>query len=152
MDFYKGGCSFWSVRFALSDHPLWVLACHCDACKKRTGSAYGVSLVVENKSVKEFTGETRTYTRVGDSGNKVSYEFCPNCATTLRWHVDIVPNRQVFAGGALDSMKGLKVIAEMYTDEAVRWAILGCELSRPNAPDDGLRKLMIAKAAASRQQ
>lgn len=150
MEAYKGGCSCGSLRFELADHPLWVLACHCDACKKRTGSPYGVAVMVENKSVKEFAGETRTYTRVGDSGNKVRYEFCPNCGTTLRWHVDIVPQRQAFAGGAFDDMKRLTVIAEMYTDEAMPWARIGCELSRPQAPDDTFRSLMIAKARSSR--
>jgi hypothetical protein len=69
--------------------------------------------------VKQFTGETRTYTRFGDSGNKVRDEFCPNCGTTLRWFVDVVPNRQVFAGGTFDDMKALTIIAEMYTDDAM---------------------------------
>jgi hypothetical protein len=133
MDLYKGGCSCGSVRFELADHPLWVLACHCNACKKRTGSAYGVSVVVEKTAVQEFSGATRTFTRIGDTGNEVQYEFCPNCATTLRWHVDILPNRQVFAAGAFDDMRQFTVIAEMYTDDAVPWALLGCELSRPKA-------------------
>jgi hypothetical protein len=151
MDSGKGGCSCGAVRFELAGHPLWVLACHCDACKKRTGSAYGVSVMVENKSVKEFTGETRTYTRAGDSGNKVRYEFCPHCGTTLRWHVDIVPNRQAFAGGAFDDMKGLSVIAEMYTDDALDWARLNCDLSRPRSPDDAFRNKMIAAAKSSQR-
>jgi hypothetical protein len=80
MDSGKGGCSCGAVRFELAGHPLWVLACHCDACKKRTGSAYGVSVMVENKSVKEFTGETRTYTRAGDSGIRLDTSFARTVA------------------------------------------------------------------------
>ena len=152
METHKGGCSCGAVRFELSGPPLWVLACHCNACKKRTGSTYGVSVVVENNDVKEFKGWTRTFVRVGDSGNSVRYDFCPTCATTLRWRVDLVPNRQVFAGGTFDDMKALKVIAEMYTDEAMRWAILRCELSRPKAPDDAFRNSMMASATASRRR
>ena len=72
---YQGGCSCGSVRFELDGQPLWVLACHCNACKKRTGSAYGVSVMVEDKNVKHFTGDTRTFTRSGDSGNKVIDDF-----------------------------------------------------------------------------
>jgi hypothetical protein len=26
-------------------------------------------------------------------------EFCPKCGTTVRWQIEIVPNRQVFALG-----------------------------------------------------
>jgi len=104
MENLRGGCSCGSVRFELADDPLWVLACHCDACKKRTGSAYGVAVMVGNQTVKEFSGKTRTFTRIGDSGNKIHYDFCPDCGTTLRWHVDIVPGRQAFAGGTFDDM------------------------------------------------
>jgi hypothetical protein len=109
-----------------------------------------VSVAVENKNVRRFSGQTKTFMRRGDSGNNVRYEFCPECGTTLRWDLDIVPNRQIFAGGTLDDPSWLEVIAEMYTDEALPWARLGCELSRPKAPDDAFRKAMLAKASSSR--
>jgi hypothetical protein len=150
MKSHKGGCSCGAVRFEIGD-PLWVLACHCDACKKRTGSAYGVSVMVENQSVKQFTGETRTYARSGDSGNNVRYEFCPHCGTTIRWHVDIVPNRQAFAGGAFDAMEAFTVVAEMYTNDALPWARLSCDLSEPKGPDDAFRSLMVAATKSSRR-
>ena len=57
----------------------------------------------------------------------------------------------VFAGGAFDNMTALTVIAEMYTDDAMPWARLDCELSRPKAPDDAFRKLMIAACRSLRQ-
>jgi hypothetical protein len=142
---YRGGCSCGAVRFELADDPLWVLLCHCDACKKRTGSAYGISVMVENASVKAFTGKTQSYVRTGDSGLSVRYEFCPNCGTTLRWHVTLVPNCEGFAGGTFDQPNDLKIAAEMYTDEALPWARLDCELSRPRAPDDAFRRAMVAK-------
>jgi hypothetical protein len=147
---YQGGCSCGSVRFELDGQPLWVLACHCNACKKRTGSAYGVSVMVEDKNVKHFTGDTRTFTRSGDSGNKVQYEFCPQCGTTLRWRLDIIRNRQAFAGGAFDDMKAIAPIAELYTDDAMPWARVNCTLSRSKAPDDAFRKAMIAAGHLSR--
>jgi len=149
MALYKGGCSCGSVRFELEGYPAWVLACHCNACKKRTGSAYGISVMVDNATVKQFVGETRTYTRKGDTGSAVHYDFCPKCGTTLRWRVDIVPNRQAFAGGAFDDMNSIKVVAEMCTDDALPWARLGCELSRPKATDEPFRNAMIAKTRSS---
>lgn len=149
---YRGGCSCGRVRFELGDHPIWVLACHCDACKKRTGSAYGLAVAVENHAVKEFAGETKSYTRTGESGKEVRYEFCPYCGTTLRWHIEIVPGRQVFAGGAFDDVRDLHLIAEMYTDAALPWARVGCELSRPGASNDAFRKAMIEKSSSGRRQ
>jgi hypothetical protein len=148
MERYKGGCVCGSVRFELSDHPLWIVACHCDPCKKRTGSAFGISMVVENRSVAQFSGPTNIFARRGDSGKEVRYEFCPKCGTTVRWHVDLI-SRQVFAGGALDQPEQLAVFGEMYAGDALPWARLGCELVRPGAPDDAFRDAMIEKAKSS---
>ena len=145
----SGGCSCGAVRFAIRDY-LWVLMCHCDACKKRTGSAYGLSVMTENNSLAEFVGDTKTFTRTGESGNPVHYEFCPKCGTTVRWQIEIVPNRQVFALGAFDEPSQFTVVGEMYANEALPWARLGCDLVRPGAPDDLFRNALIEKSKALR--
>ena len=139
----SGGCSCGAVRFAINDY-LYVLMCHCDACKKRTGSAYGLSVMTDTQA--ELVGETKTYTRSGESGKPVHYEFCPQCGTTVRWKVAIVPNRQVFALGAFDEPDQFKVAGEMYAKEALQWARLGCNLVRPGAPDDPFRSALIEKS------
>ena len=130
----EGGCSCRAVRFSLK-RALFVWACHCDACKKRTGSAYGISLPVDDDAVEKFEGTTTVFTRIGESGKKVDYEFCPTCGTTVRWRVERIGNRQCFAGGALDDPAQIEVGGEMYADEALPWAGLGCEISVPNASD-----------------
>jgi hypothetical protein len=148
MKVYSGGCSCGAVRFSV-DRFLYRQACHCDACKKHTGSAYGLSVMVENDAVKEFVGETKTLVRIGESGKAVHYEFCPSCGTTVRWRIAIIPGRQVFAGGAFDAIDELKVVGEMYTATALPWARLGFELSRSGAPDDEFRNAMIAKTKSA---
>ena len=147
---YRGGCSCGSVRYELRDHPIWINACHCNACKKRTGSAYGISMVCEASAAQDFAGEVKTFVRRGDSGNDVHYEFCPNCGTTLRWQVNALPNRRIYAGGTLDDPRQLIVNGEMYTAEAWPFARLGCELTAPGEPDDAFRKAAAAKAVFAR--
>jgi hypothetical protein len=137
------------VRFELLGPPIWTNICHCNACKKRTGSAYGFSLVVDASLVKSFSGDTKTFKRRGESGKEVRYEFCPDCGTTVRWHVDLIPTRQVFAGGTLDDPRQFEVAGEMYTDQALSWSRIGCELAQPGAPDDTFRNAAIAKSRAS---
>jgi hypothetical protein len=74
MERFEGGCSCGAVRFVLR-RPLWVAACHCDACKKRTGSAYGISLVVDDEAMQAFTGETTTFTRVETAASRFTTSF-----------------------------------------------------------------------------
>ena len=142
---YKGGCACGAVRFALSEAPVAVVACHCNFCKRRTGSAYGLSVLCNSAGVKEFKGDTRKFSRKGDSGQSVHYEFCPTCGSTIRWRVDVLPGRVAFAGGAFDEFHtlDLKPASEMYTNLALAWTKLGCGLSSAMAPDDAFRKQMI---------
>lgn len=145
---HSGGCSCGAVRFSIKRF-LYVLACHCDACKKRTGSAFGLSVPVEAEDISVFSGKTTTYIRTAESGRNVSYEFCPTCGTTLRWRLDRASSRYIFAAGTFDAVQELKPAGEMYTAVALPWARLGCELERPGLSDDGLKKAMIERTRAT---
>jgi hypothetical protein len=142
---YTGGCSCGGVRFAIRDY-LYVLVCHCDACKKRTGSAFGVSVVGDNANVLDLEGQTKTYTRIAESGRPVDYEFCPVCATTIRWGIVKFPTRKIFAGGAFDDMGLLTAAGEMYQESALAWARPQCALSRSGEPDEQFGAALIAQA------
>jgi len=145
MTSYTGGCSCGSVRFVIRDY-LYVLVCHCDACKKRTGSTFGVSVVVDDANLLEFHGETKTFTRVAESGRPVDYEFCPGCATTLRWRIEKFPHRMIFAGGSFDDMRLLPAAGEMYIERALDWARPRCALSRSGEPDAEFGAALIERA------
>jgi len=149
MRYLEGGCSCGAVRFTL-EGALWVAACHCSACKKRTGSAFGISIVVDDRMVVAATGATRTFIRTGESGKAVHYEFCPECGTTVRWRVELIGNRYVYAAGTLDDPFAIEVVAEMYTAQALPGARFGCELTREGAPDDAFRKAVTEKTRVSR--
>jgi hypothetical protein len=149
MKSYKGGCSCGSIRYELSGSPLWVNACHCDACKKRTGSAYGISAVVEKSMVRAFSGATKSYSRKGDSGKTVNYDFCPNCGTTVRWRVELMPSREIYAVGTLDQPGQVAPDGEYYTDAALPFARLNCALACSAAPDNAFRQALMEHAKNS---
>lgn len=58
--------------------------CHCLACQRRTGSVFGVQARFPRERV-EIAGEAATFVRVADSGNTLTYSFCPSCGSTLYW-------------------------------------------------------------------
>ncbi len=138
-----GGCSCGAVRFSIGRY-LYAQLCHCHACKKRTGSAYGISVVIDSSELKQFRGAIRTFTRIAESRNPVEYDFCPACATTIRWRVKALESRQVLAGGTFDDPRAFQIAGEMYTTQALPWARIGCEITRPGAPDEAYRAAMMA--------
>ena len=145
----SGGCSCGALRFIIERH-LYAQLCHCDACKKRTGSAYGISVVIEDAALLEFRGETRTFKRTADSGKPVEYEFCPGCGSVIRWRVAAMQGRQVIAGGAFDDPSAFEIAGEMYTANALPWARIGCEISTEGEPDSAYRSALIKKTAAGK--
>ena len=142
MKTYAGGCSCGTVRFAVRDY-LYVLVCHCDACKKRTGSAFGISVVVSNLDIVSLTGETRIFTRIAETGRPVDYVFCPVCATTIQWKIKKAPDWTIFAGGAFDDIHAMPAAGAMYSERALSWAQPECALSHLGEPDDAFRAALI---------
>ena len=149
MEKYRGGCACGKVSFELSDRPSWVIACHCNECKKRTGSDYGVSVMTPSDNVAEFIGKTAKFTRKGDSGGDVHYEFCPECGTTVRWKVSFLTGREAFAGGAFDDISHLDLVGEMYTAFKAPWPQSSRRVCCELAPDDEVRQVWMAASCQS---
>jgi hypothetical protein len=59
-----------------------VVACHCLACQKRSGSPFGTMAYYPADYV-SFSGEVREFARATDSGNTYTTGFCPGCGSTL---------------------------------------------------------------------
>ena len=70
-----------------------VSMCHCSACQRRTGSVFGVQARFARQNV-EIRGTSTAFVRVGDSGSKATFHFCPVCGATVHYmmegHPDVV--------------------------------------------------------------
>lgn len=72
--------------------------CHCNNCKRRTGSAFGVSVYFGEEQVVEASETTSIYATSNDNGSGERH-FCTACGTTLYWRGDMFPNMVGIAGG-----------------------------------------------------
>ena len=92
-------CSCGRLRVTCDGDPLSVTLCHCPACQRRTGSAFGVAAFFEETRVR-VEGPSTTYTRPSDSGHPVTFHFCPTCGTSLFWFPSRLPGKVAVAVGA----------------------------------------------------
>lgn len=67
-----------------SAEPVKVSLCHCLACQKRTGSAYGIAAFFSREDVR-VEGPRKSYERQSDRGFPVRFHFCPDCGSTVFW-------------------------------------------------------------------
>jgi hypothetical protein len=71
--------------------PARVSVCHCLNCQQRSGSAFAAQarFPVERVAV---SGALHDYTRVGESGQRATFRFCPECASTLVYTTEAEPD------------------------------------------------------------
>ena len=74
--------------------------CHCDNCKARTGSAFGISSYFSIGDVVKIIGESTIYKFHNlKKEHEQERHFCTNCGTTLYWYVSDMPNLIGVSGG-----------------------------------------------------
>jgi hypothetical protein len=92
-------CCCGLLRAEVTGDPVFVGACHCMECQRRTGSPFGVGAYFPKEHVRT-KGPSRVYVRGSDSGRKIELHFCPNCGSTVFWRADYVPHLIGVAFGA----------------------------------------------------
>jgi hypothetical protein len=73
--------------------------CHCLACQRRTGSAFGVQARFHRDQIRA-AGQAAAFVRVGDSGGRATFRFCPTCGAAVYREFDDQPDVVAVAVGA----------------------------------------------------
>lgn len=93
-------CACGGVSITVAGNPTMHGLCHCTNCKRRTGSAFGISAYFPRVAVKAQTGETQVYAfHHAAQNHDQSRHFCPRCGTTLFWTLSNRPDLIGIAGG-----------------------------------------------------
>ncbi len=76
-------CSCGQLKLVVEGDPVRVSVCHCLACQRRTGSAFGFQARFPRERI-EMTGTSHEYTRTSDDGQRTTtFGFCPECGATV---------------------------------------------------------------------
>jgi len=64
--------------------------CHCLACQRRTGSAFGLQARFPEDRVR-IEGRASEYVRRSDGGESRTFSFCPECGATVYYRLATAP-------------------------------------------------------------
>jgi hypothetical protein len=92
-------CSCGQLRIETSGEPVRVSVCHCLACQLRTGSVFGAQARFASVNV-NITGRATRYVRTGDSGQQITFHFCPDCGATVYYQIEQAPDAIAIPVGA----------------------------------------------------
>jgi len=87
MTAHTASCRCGQLRVRVSGDPVRVSVCHCLNCKKRSGSAFAVQARWPSAQVK-IDGQSKTFVKVADSGNRATFHFCPECGSDVYYEID----------------------------------------------------------------
>jgi hypothetical protein len=113
-------CSCGQLTALATGDPIRVSVCHCLACQRRTGSAFGAQARFRRVDV-EIRGQATAFVRLGDSGNETTFYFCGKCGATV--HYDLQSQKDVIAIplGAFADPAFPQPVSSVYEDYKHPW-------------------------------
>lgn len=118
----NGRCLCGAVTFKLKAEPLATRICWCRDCQRL--AANGTVNVLVAAEALEVTGKVADYTKVADSGNSITRQFCPGCGTQLFGISSGRPQFRVVRVGNFDDPSSFKPTTNIWTASAPVWACL----------------------------
>ena len=80
-------CRCGQLKATVTGDPVRVSVCHCLDCKKRSGSAFAVQARWPKAQV-AVEGNSKTFVNTADSGNRITFHFCPDCGSDVHYEID----------------------------------------------------------------
>jgi len=74
----EAACSCGQLRLTAEGDPIRISMCHCLACQRRTGSAFGIQARFPANRV-QMAGRFSDFVRISDEGEQRTFHFCPDC-------------------------------------------------------------------------
>ncbi|MBI1683003.1 GFA family protein [Caulobacter hibisci] len=120
----SGGCNCGAVRYVIASPPVAVIACHCTSCRRQSGAAFSVNLIVRADTM-SVEGELASWLDPDtESGAVIDRQFCGACGSPIR----SVPTaaRQMIAvkAGCLDTPESFAPQMHIWTRSALPWATI----------------------------
>ena len=117
----EAACSCGQLKISLSGEPQRVSSCHCLACQRRTGAVFGSTSFWRKSQILSTEGESRSFRRQADSGNWLTFQFCPECGSTVFWENESSPETVSVAVGSFADPTFPAPVRTVWTESKHGW-------------------------------
>ncbi|TJV02680.1 MAG: GFA family protein [Mesorhizobium sp.] len=126
----SGGCLCGTIRFCVGSEPR-VHYCHCDMCRRATGSAFAVLAWVPSQSV-SWINEAPTYRWSSPIARR---GFCSACGSPLSLAYDASPGEIALHVGTFDDPARLEPRYNYGSRRRLGWVCCGIDLPHHDAEE-----------------
>ncbi len=118
----KGGCQCGEISYELLGSPIALYRCHCTVCQTASGSAFGMSMWVQNDDFKLTSGILKSFIRTADSGAKVENFFCDACGVRIYAKAVVINSEHIILKpGTLQNTEDLNPSADVWLKSKQDW-------------------------------
>lgn len=114
---YTGGCLCGDVRYVVDQPPVWVGHCHCQSCRRNTGSAVATFVGMPAPAFRVTRGALSSF----ESSPGVRRSFCPRCGTPLAYESERFPGELHLFLGTLDDPDRFRPQFHVHCAERIPW-------------------------------
>lgn len=116
---YSGSCLCGKVTFEIQGDFENFYLCHCEKCRKDTGSAHAANLFSSTAHIKWLSGQdhVRTYNHLSQGHIK---SFCQTCGSALP-NIQMDGKLLVVPAGSLDSDMHIRPQGHIYYASKANW-------------------------------
>ena len=124
MQSHHAACSCGQLRAVAVGDPVGVTVCHCLACQRRTGSAFGVQARFKRDQV-TVSGNWHEYVRhADDDGERRRFRFCGDCGATVFYDYGPDPDAIVIPVGNFADPAFAPPRRSIYESRQHRWVTI----------------------------
>jgi len=117
----EGGCHCGALRYQVRVAPIMIYNCHCKFCQKISGSAFNVSVTIQESSLAFTKGEPARIEWASDAGTTRFGWFCGGCGSRIAQGSR--PSKGVLSlrAGTLDDTSWVEPVGDIWTSSAQPW-------------------------------
>ncbi|HEY9100343.1 MAG TPA: GFA family protein [Thiobacillus sp.] len=116
-----GSCLCGAVHYEVSGDPLKFYHCHCERCRKSTGTGHATNLMLANAQLVFTQGESHLKRYKVPEAERFTRQFCDQCGSLV---ARLVPEIEavIIPAGSLDSEIPIKPQAHIFWDSRAAWS------------------------------
>jgi hypothetical protein len=123
----RAACNCGQLSLTVAGDPARISMCHCLQCQQRTGAVLSNQARFRRDQVIEIAGRATEYTRSADSGNALTFRFCPVCGSTVYWEGEGFPGFVAIAIGTFADPAFPAPTLSMCENARQRWVVVASD-------------------------
>ncbi len=121
---YTGKCLCGNVTYTANGAPVVVAQCHCEECRRLSGTGHTVGAMFRAKVV-EVSGKLSEFRYTSGKGATVTKEFCAECGSPIFGKNTRMPDHLTLSLGTMDDATGLDIEVVIFERDRLHWDQLG---------------------------